>query len=78
MHLAAAAQLVDGLEQRHEADARERLARPCRPGAVHVDQAGLAGEHDRGEHVVGAAGHRHDVALDHLRPVGVERARGSR
>ena len=46
--LVGAAQLVDGLQQRHEAD-------PGHAG-VQVDQAGLAGEHDRGEHVVGAAG----------------------
>ena len=40
--------------------------------AVHVDQAGLAGQHDGGEDVVGAPGHRDDVALDHLGAVRVE------
>ena len=72
-HLAGLAQLVDGLEQRDEADPRERLAGPADAGAVHVDQAGLAGEQHRGQHVVGAARHRHDVALDDFGTVGVER-----
>ncbi len=77
-HLAAAAQLVDGLEQRHEPDPGHRLAGPADSGAVHVDQPGLPGQHDGREHVVGAARHRHDVALDDLRAVGVEARRGWR
>ena len=42
-------------------------------GAVHVDQTGLAGQHGRGQHVVGAHGHRDDVALDRIAAVGLQR-----
>ena len=52
-------QLAHGLEQRDEADAGDV--------AVQVDQAGLAGQQDGREQVVGAARHRDDVALAHLR-----------
>ena len=45
--------------------------------ACEVDQPGLAGQHHRGEHVVGAAGHRDDVRLDDLGPEPVLGARGS-
>ena len=58
------AQLVDGLQQRDEADPRG--------AADEVDEPGLAGEHHRGEHVVDALGHRDDVALARLRAVPVE------
>ena len=50
------AQLAHLLEQRHEADARL-------PG-VDVDEPGLSGQDDRGQHVVDVGGHRHDVGLD--------------
>ena len=52
-------QLGRGLQQRHEAD---RGPAPL----CDVDQAGLAGQHHGGEHVVDAEGHRDDVRLDHL------------
>ena len=44
--------------------------------ACEVDQAGLAGQHDRGEHVVGAPGHRDDVGLDDLGAEPVRAPRG--
>ena len=50
------AQLAHLLEQRHEAD-------PGLPG-VDVDEPGLAGQDDGGQHVVDVGGHRHDVRLD--------------
>ena len=43
---------------------------------AQVDQPGLAGQHHRGEHVVGAPGHRDDVAL--ARPPGRSRSSASR
>ncbi len=48
--------LVDRLEQRNEADAGD--------SGVHVDEAGLAGQHCSSEHVVGPARLRNDVRLD--------------
>ena len=64
-HPTGVAQLVNGLEQRHEADAGDT--------AVEVDQTRLAGEQHGGEYVVGAAGHRHDVALARLGSESIER-----
>ena len=53
--------------------------------AARSTRPSLAGEHDRGQHVVGVTGHRDDVALDRARPEGVqgpddrvERLRGHR
>ena len=54
---------------------RRAARRPSRAGARSrcgprpastSTRPGLPGQHDRGEDVVGAAGHRHDVGLDHL------------
>ena len=58
-------QLAHGLEQRHEPDAGDLV--------VQVDEAGLTGEQDGREQVVGAARHRDDVALAHLRAEVVQR-----
>ncbi len=58
-------ELVGGLEQRNDAD--------LRPAGVEVDQAGLAGQHGRGEDVVGALAHRDDVRLDDLGAEALER-----
>lgn len=52
------AQLVGGLQERHDAD--------LGPAAVQVEQSGLAGEYGGGEDVVGALAHRDDVRLDDL------------
>jgi len=61
-----APQLLHGLEQRDEADARH--------AAVHVDQSGLAREHHGGKDVIRPAAHRDDVGLDHVAPVAFLRA----
>ena len=42
--------------------------------AEEADQAGLAGQHGRGQDVVGAAGHGDDVGLDHVGAVGAQGA----
>ena len=57
-------QLVDLLEEGHEPDARGSGSR--------IDEPSLAGEHDRGEDVVGAAGHRDDAGFDDLGAVAVQ------
>ena len=59
------AQLGDGLQQRDEPDARHlrrQVHQPC-----------LARQEHRGEHVVGALGHRDDVGLADRRAVPVQR-----
>src|SRR5690606_13028755 len=60
------AQLLDGLQQRRETQVGERpVAGP------QVDQAGLPGQDDGGQDVVGTLGHRDDVGLDDVRAVGL-------
>ena len=57
-------ELVDGLEQRHEVDARH--------AGAEVDEPCVACEHGGGEDVVDALDHRDDVALDRFVAVAVE------
>ena len=64
----ARSQLLDRLEQRHEADARH--------ARLEVDEPGLARKQHRGEDVVRPPAHRDDVGLDHLAAVAL--ARGAR
>ena len=53
--LAGVVQLVEGLEERREADTRDARG--------EVDESGFARQHDRRQEVVGALGHRDDVGL---------------
>ena len=62
--------------RRSRTAARSRSGPSRLSGPVRSTRPDLAGQHDDREQVVDVVGHRHDVGLDHLGPVGVERRRG--